>query len=50
MALGDSDIGIIKEVDNEIKRLKDVSDYITANLYDNGIEKALRHFKIIFLL
>lgn len=55
MAIGDSDndIGMIKEIGigvamgNAIGEIKNVADYVTANLYDDGIDKALRHFGVI---
>lgn len=55
MAFGDSenDIGMIKEVGvgvamgNSLNCVKEVADYISSDLYDDDIDKALRYFGVI---
>ncbi len=55
MAFGDSenDIEMLKIVNigvamgNGIDELKTISDFVTLNLYDDGIDYALRHFGVI---
>lgn len=55
LAIGDSynDIDMIKNagigiaMGNSIKELKDVADYTTTDIDDNGLENALRHYGLI---
>lgn len=55
MAFGDgkNDIEMIKTVGtsvamgNAVKELKDIANYTTTDIYNNGIENALKHFNLI---
>jgi HAD-superfamily hydrolase, subfamily IIB len=50
---GHNDIEMIKRVNtgiamgNAVDELKEVADYITSNIFDDGIEKAMKAYKLI---